>query len=89
MGPLARRIARSAANQTRLEMEARVKALTKRVASAEERIDALEKSLDSKLSSTERNGSVSALSLGALLLALIAGFAFARAENPSAGIDPS
>jgi len=89
MGPLARQIARDAANQTRHEIEALVEALTKRVASAEERIDALEKSLDSKLSSTESNGAVSALSLGALSLALIAGLAFARAENPSAGIDPS
>ena len=89
MGPLARRITRDAANQTRQEMEARVEVLTKRVASAEERIDALEKGLDSKLSSTESNGAVSALSLGALSLALIAGFAFARAESPSAGIDSS
>jgi len=82
MRPLARRIARDAAAETRHEMEALVKALTKRVASAEERIDALERSLDSKLSSTDGNdGSVSALSLGALSLILVAGLGFAKTER--------
>jgi hypothetical protein len=81
MGPLARRIAQDAANQTRHEMEALVKELTKRVASAEERIDALEKSFDSKLSSKEGSGALSASSLGALSLVFVAAFAFARAER--------
>jgi hypothetical protein len=70
-------------------MEALVNALTTRVASAEERIEALEKSFDSRLSTRDSDGSVSALSLGALALALIAGFAFARPRNQSERIGRS
>jgi hypothetical protein len=85
MGPLARRIARDTADQTRQDMEARVTALTSRIARAEKQIDALEASMDSKLSGAKGNGSVSALSLGALLLGLIAWSAFARAEQRRPG----
>jgi hypothetical protein len=86
MGPLARRIARDAADQTEQEIEARLEALTKRVALAEKQIDALEARMDSKLSGAKGNDSLSALSLGALLLVLLAaGSAYARPERRRPG----
>jgi hypothetical protein len=85
MGPLARRIARDAVNQTEKDIEARLEALTNRITLAEKQIDALEARMDSKLSGAKGNESVSALSLGALLLVLIACSTFARAERRRPG----